>query len=249
MISVLSARSTIHPGFCFCLGFGMASYRRAAFCIRVRNRFGDAVYLPANRLLNLLFHFCRRCVRKRHDQHVVNRAAFLQNQTLDTFHQNCRLTGACCCRHQQILSAPRDCLRLLRRPAHSGRLRGCRGLLCCSCFFLRTCLRLALFCGIFRYITAGCNSHIVLIIPAICSFAHAHVSSHTQPAHPVVMHCACLYSLSSHICVTDALSAPMPRHAALRSMRVTLNCFYYSRFCSAFQDRNRVFSDYVGDIA
>ena len=57
MISVLSARSAIHPGFCFCLGFGMASYRRAAFCIHVRNRFGDAVYLPANRLLNLLFHF------------------------------------------------------------------------------------------------------------------------------------------------------------------------------------------------
>ena len=98
-------------------------------------------------------------------------------------------------------------------------------------------------------ITAGCDSHAVLIIPVICSFAHAHVSSHTQPAHPVVMHCACLYSLSSHICVTDALSAPMPRHAALRSMRATLNCFYYSRFCSAFQDRNRVFSDYVGDIA
>ena len=57
MISVLSARSTIHPGFCFCLGFGMASYRRAAFGILVRKRFGDAVYLLANRLLNLLFHF------------------------------------------------------------------------------------------------------------------------------------------------------------------------------------------------
>ena len=57
MISVLSARSAIHPGFCFCLGFGMASYRRAAFGIRGRQRPGDAVYLPANRLLNLLFHF------------------------------------------------------------------------------------------------------------------------------------------------------------------------------------------------
>ena len=57
MISVLSARSAIHPGFCFCLGFGMASCRRAAFGILVRKRFGDAVYLLANRLLNLLFHF------------------------------------------------------------------------------------------------------------------------------------------------------------------------------------------------
>ena len=126
------------------------------------------------------------------------------------------------------------------------------GLICAGvCLFgiLRACLRLALFRGIFRYITAGCDSRAVLIIPVICSFAHAHVFSHTQPAQPVFMHCACLYSLSSHICVTDALSAPMPRHAALRSMRATLNCFYYSRFCSAFQDRNRVFSDYVGDIA
>ena len=35
----------------------MASYRRAAFGILVRKRFGDAVYLLANRLLNLLFHF------------------------------------------------------------------------------------------------------------------------------------------------------------------------------------------------
>ena len=57
MISVLFARSAIHPGFCFCLGFGKASWRRAAFGARGRKRFGDTFYLLANRLLDLLFHF------------------------------------------------------------------------------------------------------------------------------------------------------------------------------------------------
>ena len=139
-----------------------------------RKRSGDPIDLFADRLLDLLFHLCRRRVRKRYDQHTVDRTALFQDQSLDALHQNSRLTGPCRRRYQQILPALRDRLCLLRGPPHSA------------------CLRCRAFC----HVALRCLSHTFFILHPIAYVAHVHVSfylslraSRSMPVHFAVSNC------------------------------------------------------------